>query len=137
MLSKVRRSRDAKREIDLIADPAPGYGHRVSYSEELAERVRDLIFERSGVTEKKMFGGIAWMIDGNMAVATMGDDLLVRLDREDQEAAMAEPEVGPMEMGGRRMRGFVIVASPGIEEADDLERWIETGAATAMSLPPK
>lgn len=107
------------------------------YSEELAQRVRDVIFERSGVTEKTMFGGIAWMIEGNMAVATMGEDLLVRLDREEQEAAMAEPHVGPMEMGGRRMKGFVVVASPAIEQAEDLERWIESGAARATSLPPK
>jgi len=109
----------------------------VAYSEELAQRVRDIVFERSGVTEKKMFGGVAWMIEGIMAVATVGEGLLVRLDPEDREAALAEPHVGPMELTGRTMRAFVIVEAPGLEEEADLERWIETGAAKALSLPPK
>lgn len=109
----------------------------MAYSEELAQRVREVIFERSAVTEKRMFGGIAWMIEGNMAVATVGDGLLVRLDPEDREAVLAEPHVGPMEMTGRTMRAFVIVDAAGLEEDGELERWIETGAAKALSLPPK
>ena len=109
----------------------------MAYSEDLAQRVRDIVFVRSGVTEKKMFGGIAWMIEGNMAVATIGDGLLVRLDPEDREAALTEPHVGPMEMTGRTMRAFVIVDAAGLEDDPDLERWIETGAAKALSLPPK
>lgn len=109
----------------------------MAYSEELAQRVRDIVFERSGVTEKKMFGGVAWMIDGNMAVATVGDGLLVRLDPEEREAALSEPHVGPMEMTGRTMRAFVIVDALGLETEADLDRWIDTGAETALSLPPK
>ena len=69
----------------------------MAFSEELADRVREVIFERSGVVEKKMFGGVAWMIDGNMAVAIIsGDGLLVRLPREEIETTLAEPGVGPM-----------------------------------------
>jgi hypothetical protein len=109
----------------------------MAYSEELADRVRESIFERSEVTEKKMFGGVAWMIAGNMAVATIGEGLLVRVDPEEIEAVKLEAHVGPMDMGGRTMGGFVIVDSPGIETDENLERWIETGAARATSLPPK
>lgn len=109
----------------------------MAYSEELAQRVRDIVFERPGVTEKKMFGGIAWMIEGHMAVATMGQGLLVRLDPGEREAALAEPHVGPMEMTGRTMRAFVIVDAEALETEADLDRWIETGAEMALSLPPK
>ena len=109
----------------------------MAYSEELAERVREIVYERSGVTEKRMFGGIAWMIEGNMAVATIGDGLLVRVEPEEIETIKLQPHVGPMDMGGRTMGGFVIVDAPGLEGADDLEHWIETGAARATSLPPK
>ncbi len=81
----------------------------MAYSEELAERVRDLIFERPEVSERKMFGGVAWMVSGNMAVGINGDRLMVRLSSEDAERALAEPHVGPMDFTGKTMRGFVTV----------------------------
>ena len=109
----------------------------MAYAEELAERIRDVVFEREGVTEKKMFGGLAWMSHGNMAVATFGEGLLVRVARDEYEGFLAEPHVGRMEMGERVMRGFVVVDSPGIEEDSDLTEWIETGVAYASSLPAK
>ena len=107
------------------------------YSEELAERIRESIEGRSGVTERKMFGGIAWMVNGNMAVGTLGENLMVRLAPEDAEAAMAEPHVGPMEFTGRPMRGFLTVDAAGISDAGALARWIDAGADHAASLPPK
>lgn len=106
-------------------------------SNEIGERIREVILERDGVTEKKMFGGIAWMIEGNMAVATFGEGLLVRVAKDEYEATLAEPNVGPMEMSGRLMRGFVVVDPVGIEDDEDLIEWIEAGAAYASSLPPK
>lgn len=110
----------------------------MGYSEEFADRVRDLIFQRSGVVEKKMFGGIAWMIDGNMAVGVMSDDgLMVRLDRDEVEAVTGRPHVGPMEMTGRRMKGFVVIDSEGTEGDGDLAEWIDAGASYAESLPAK
>lgn len=109
----------------------------MAHSEELAERIREVILERGAVTEKKIFGGVAWMVEGNMAVATFGDGLLVRVPRDEYEATLARPNVGPMEMGERVMRGFVVVDPIGIEEEADLAEWIETGAAFASSLPPK
>jgi hypothetical protein len=107
------------------------------YSEELAERMRAVIGARDGVAERKMFGGIAWMVNGNMAVGTLGEDMMVRLAPEDADAALAEPHVGPMEFTGRPMRGFLTVRAEGIEDDADLARWIDAGAAHAASLPPK
>ncbi len=109
----------------------------MAYSEELAERIRDVIDGRPGVVERKMFGGIAWMVNGNMACGIIGDDLMVRLDRDDAEAAQAEEHVGPMEFTGRPMRGFILVGAEGIEGDADLGRWVDAGADFAESLPPK
>jgi hypothetical protein len=109
----------------------------VAYSEELAERIREVVEGRLGVSERKMFGGVAWMVNGNMACGVIGEDLMVRLDRADAEAAQAEEHVGPMEFTGRPMRGFVTVAAEGIEGDADLGRWVEAGADFAESLPPK
>jgi hypothetical protein len=109
----------------------------VAYSEELAERIREVIDDRPGVTERKMFGGIAWMVNGNMACGIIGEDLMVRLERDDAEAALAEEQVGPMEFTGRPMRGFITVEAAGVEDAGQLGRWVDAGADFAESLPPK
>ncbi len=109
----------------------------MAYSEALADRIRAVIGLRDGVREQKMFGGVAWMVDGNMACGVIGDGLMVRLARADAEAALAEPHVGPMEMTGRRMGGFVVVAAAGIADDADLGRWVDAGAGHAASLPPK
>lgn len=109
----------------------------VAYSEELAERIRAVIEVRQGVTERKMFGGVAWMVNGNMACGVIGEDLMVRLDREDAEAAQAEAHVGPMEFTGRPMRGFVVVTPEGFESDSELSHWVEAGADFAESLPAK
>ena len=109
----------------------------MAYSEELAQRIRDVIAPRDGITERKMFGGIAWMIDGNMACGAMGESLLVRLDREDSDRILAEPHVALMQMGERTMRGFFTVDGAGIADDAELARWVDAGAAYASSLPPK
>lgn len=109
----------------------------MAYSEELATRVRAAIGDRSGLSEQKMFGGVVWLLDGNMACGTMGDDLLVRLDRDDVDRALTEPGVAPMTMQGRTMRSFVIVDADAIEDDADLIRWAEEGLAFAASLPAK
>jgi hypothetical protein len=109
----------------------------VAYSEELANRIRDVVDGRNRVTERKMFGGVTWMIDGNMACGVMGEGLLVRLGRDDAARALDEPHVGPMEFTGRRMGGFVVVDSAGIAGAPGLARWVDAGADYAASLPAK
>ncbi|HEX8207281.1 MAG TPA: TfoX/Sxy family protein [Solirubrobacteraceae bacterium] len=110
----------------------------MAYDEALADRVREVIGIRSGVRERKMFSSLAFIIDGNMACGVYGDELLVRLDREEAERAAAEPHVRPFEPAeGRRMGGFVVVSTQGIAEDDELARWVDCGADFAASLPPK
>ena len=109
----------------------------MAYSEELAERIREAIAGRSNVTERKMFGGIAWMVNGHMAVGTLGENLMVRLAPDDADAALTEPHVGPMDFTGRQMRGFLTVDAAGIVSPESLARWVDAGANHAASLPPK
>ncbi len=84
-----------------------------------------------------MFGGIAFMVGGNMAVGVIGDDLMVRLDPGDAEAALREAHVRPMDFTGRPMKGMVFVEAEGTEAEDDLGGWVDAGADFAASLPPK
>ena len=111
----------------------------MAYDEEMAERVREALSARPGVTERRMFGGLGWMIAGNMAVGVMSTGgLLVRMDPEDVPEALEEPHVGTFgREGAKPMSGFVIVDPEGVEDDADLARWIDTGAARASSLPPK
>jgi TfoX/Sxy family transcriptional regulator of competence genes len=109
----------------------------MAYDTALAERVAALLAARSGVSERKMFGGIGWMVTGNMACGVSGDELMVRLAPEDAERALAEPDVRPFEMGGRRSRGFVLVAGDAVADDAALASWVDAGAGHAASLPPK
>jgi TfoX/Sxy family transcriptional regulator of competence genes len=109
----------------------------MAYDEALAARVRDLITPRSDVTERKMFGGIAWMLGGNMALGVLGEDLLVRMHRDDAERALAEPDTRVFDMTGRPAPGMVVVAGPAVASDPELARWVDAGADHAASLPPK
>lgn len=109
----------------------------MAYDETLAERLRDVLAARESVGERKMFGGIAFMVGGNMAVGVIGDDLMVRLDPADAEQALAQPHVRPMDFTGRPMKGMVYVDSAGTATGEDLVGWVEAGADFAASLPPK
>jgi TfoX/Sxy family transcriptional regulator of competence genes len=110
----------------------------MAYDEQLAERARELISARADVSEMKMFGGIAFLVGGNMAVGVRGDELLVRLSEEDAERALAEDGVGPFEMGSRRQpKGWVQVAPERLADDASLAEWVDIGADFAASLPPK
>jgi TfoX/Sxy family transcriptional regulator of competence genes len=109
----------------------------MAYDEALAERVRDLIGARDAVTERKMFGGIAWMLHGNMAVGIVGEDLLVRIEPDETERTLAEPGVRPFEMGRSPSKGFVLVAAEITADDAALAQWVDAGADRAMALPPK
>ena len=109
----------------------------MAYSEALATRIREVLGARDGVSERRMFGGVAWMVHGNMAVGTLGEDLMVRMAPEDAERALGEPHVGPMDFTGRPMRGFVRVDAAGIADDPVLAGWVDAGADHAASLPPK
>lgn len=109
----------------------------MAYDETLADRVRDALAPRAEVSERKMFGGIAFMVGGNMAVGVIEDDLMVRLDPADAEQALSEPHVRPMDFTGRPMKGMVFVDSAATESAEGLAAWVDAGADFASSLPPK
>jgi TfoX/Sxy family transcriptional regulator of competence genes len=111
----------------------------MAYDEALAERIRPLVEARGAVTERKMFGGVTWMLQGNMACGVIGEDLCVRLTPEDADQALAEEDTRPFDMmgGGRRAKGMVVVAGPAVADGDALARWVNAGADYALSLPPK
>jgi TfoX/Sxy family transcriptional regulator of competence genes len=110
----------------------------VAYDEKLAERIRALMAGEDGVTEKKMFGGLAFLIGGNMSVSASGQGgLLLRVDPAETEALLDEPHAQPFVMRGRAMDGWLRVESEGLQSERDLERWVARGVAYARSLPAK
>lgn len=109
----------------------------MAFDEGLAERVRARLGADPGVTEKRMFGGLAFLYEGNMAVGVIGDELMVRVGPDATEAALARPGTRPFDFTGRPMRGWVVVAASAVSEDEALADWIEQGHAFAASLPPK
>ncbi|HEU4421652.1 MAG TPA: TfoX/Sxy family protein [Pilimelia sp.] len=108
----------------------------MAYDEALAERIRDRLRETDGVTEKKMFGGLAFLAQGNMTVGVMGDDLIVRVGPDAMDAALTQPGARVFEMAGRQSKGWVVVDGATLDD-DLLAGWIARGAAFAGTLPPK
>jgi TfoX/Sxy family transcriptional regulator of competence genes len=107
-------------------------------SEELADRIRAIIGYRPGITEKKMFGGSGFMLNGNMVVGAMSTgELLARVDRERHEETKRRPGAHPMIQGGREMVGFILVTDEGIEDEDALKGWIAYCEDYVKTLPPK
>jgi TfoX/Sxy family transcriptional regulator of competence genes len=110
----------------------------MAYDEHLAARIRDLLHGRRGVTEKRMFGGLAFLLHGNMAIAASGKGgVLVRVDPEEFDALLKKPHVGRMVMGGRRMTGWLRVDEEGVRTKRQLESWVTRGVTYASSLPRK
>jgi TfoX/Sxy family transcriptional regulator of competence genes len=110
----------------------------VAYDEALAERIRELLGSESRVTEQKMFGGLAFLIGGNMAVAASGQGgALVRVDPERSDGIVASSNARPMEMRGREMAGWLRVASEDLRTKRQLAKWVTLGAAYARSLPAR
>jgi TfoX/Sxy family transcriptional regulator of competence genes len=110
----------------------------MAYDEDLANRIRELLAGDSGVTEKRMFGGLAFLVGGHMSVAASGrGGLMVRVDPEDTETLLAKPHAEPFEMRGRAVDGWLRIAPEGVRTKRQLEPWVERGVAYARSLPPK
>jgi hypothetical protein len=109
----------------------------MAYDEGLATRVRDTIGDRPGLAENRMFGGLAFLLHGNMACGVRGDDLIIRLAADAVESVKDEPGVRPFDLTGRPMEGWLLVAADGHAGDDDLRRWVDRGVAYAASLPPK
>lgn len=110
----------------------------MAYDEQLAARIRALLGDRDGIAEQKMFGGLAFLVGGNMAIAASGQGgILVRVDPGESDDLVATTPAEPMEMRGRQMAGWLRVGTAEIADDAALGEWVERGAAYAGSLPPK
>lgn len=109
----------------------------MAYDEGLAQRLREVFAEQPNVTEKKMFGGLAFMFSGHMCCGVSGDTLMLRVGPAQYEAALARPHAREMDFTGKSMKGYVFVDSPGLESDEDLYDWVELGRSYVSTLPPK
>jgi TfoX/Sxy family transcriptional regulator of competence genes len=109
----------------------------MAYDEGLTQRIREALDDRRDVSERKMFGGVAFMLGGNMCVGVVKDDLMVRVGPDAYEASLAEPDAREMDFTGRPMKGMLYVDAESIASDERLETWIARGVAFAGSLPPK
>lgn len=107
------------------------------YDAALAERVRPLLSRRKGFSEKKMFGGVGFLLNGNMCCGVLRQDLILRLGEEAGDDALGEYDVRPFDITGRAMKGWVMVGPAGSAEDDDLKRWVRAAAKFAAALPAK
>ena len=109
----------------------------MAYNEKLAIRIRDVIADQKGLSEKKMFGGLAFLVNGHMCCGIVGEELMVRVGPDSYDGALKEPYVRPMDFTGRPMKGMIYVSRDGIRTKAQLARWVGKGVAYTESLPPK
>lgn len=110
----------------------------MAYDVDLADRIRELVETESGLTEQRMFGGLAFLLDGNMAVAASGKgDLMVRVDPADADRLLATSGTRRLEMKGRPMKGWVLIDVAEVHTKRQLSNWVRTGVSYARSLPAK
>ena len=110
----------------------------MAYDEDLAHRLRELLADEDAITEKRMFGGLAFLLHGNMSVsASRNGGLLVRIDPAETDAMLARPHVALMEMGGRTMAGWITVGPEGLKTKRQLAAWLGRSLAFVKTLPPK
>ncbi len=107
------------------------------YSEQLAGRIRDVLRRRGDVVEKKMFGGLSFMVAGNMCCGVVGDELMARVGPDGHKAALGRPHARPMDFTGKPLKGFVYVAPEGLANPAALESWIELALEFVETLPAK
>ena|SRR6516225_3402728 len=109
----------------------------MAFDESLASRIRDTLARRKGVQEKKMFGGVGFLLNGNMLVGVWKDSLIVRLGPDEGEVALREPHVKEFDITGRPMKGWVLVEAEGVEGDDQLSGWIQRAVKFVGALPAK
>ncbi len=110
----------------------------MAYDIELADRLRDLLAAEAGTVEKRMFGGLAFLLDGHMAVCAGSQGaLMVRVDPADSEALVADPQASRMVMHGRKMAGWLLVQIDAATSDEELHRWVQHGVEFVRALPPK
>ena len=108
----------------------------MAYDEGLAQRLRELL-EGEPVVEKKMFGGLAMLVDGNMCVGVIGDDLIARVGPDHVDDLTSRPGARPFDMTGKPMKGWLVIGADGTAEDDDLSAWVDAARAFVATLPPK
>jgi hypothetical protein len=109
----------------------------MAYDQGLAQRVRDVLSDAPATAEKKMFGGVAFLLNGNLSCGVLREDLIVRVGPEAYAAALGRPHARQFDITGRSMKGWVMVGPEGTETDAELERWVRQGLGFAASLPPK
>ncbi len=109
----------------------------MAYDEGLAQRVREVLCDCMGYEEKKMFGGIGFLLHGNMACGVIREDLIVRVGAENYSDALLQPDVELFDLTGRAMTGWVVVKEPGYRKDNNLKEWVDQGARYSLTLPPK
>ncbi len=109
----------------------------MAYDEKLVGRIRDSVFGTPGLSEREMFGGLCFSVNGHMACGVQKKDLVVRVGPENHARALSRKHTRPMDFTGKPMRGYVYVSSAGYKSKSDLERWIEQGIEFVETLPPK
>ena len=107
------------------------------FDERLAQRVRHVLAERDKVVERKMFGGLAFIVNGHMCCGIVGEELVVRVGADNHKQALSQPYARPMDFTGRAMKGFVYVGPSGCRNNATLTKWIDRGLRFVLSLPPK
>jgi TfoX/Sxy family transcriptional regulator of competence genes len=109
----------------------------MAYNEGLAQRIRETLAEQPGLSEKKMFGGVSFLLNGNMACGVIKDELIVRVGPEQYAEAVAQRHTRPFDIAGRLMTGWIMVGPAGYQSNDALHAWVEQGLTFARSLPAK
>ena len=109
----------------------------MAYDEKLADRVRVILKRRRGIRERKMFGGLAFLVNGHMACGVIGEDLMVRVGPDAYQFALKRPGARPMDFTGRPMNGMIYVGPRGHRRAPSLKAWVEEGLSYARSFPPR
>lgn len=109
----------------------------MAYNEDIANRVREALASQGGVSERKMFGGLVFMVGGHMCCGVLGNELMVRVGPEQYEAAIALPHARPMDFTGRTSRNMVSVRVDGERDDDEVAAWVSRGLTFVRSLPPK
>ena len=109
----------------------------MAFDEELATRIRKLLGKRRGLAEKKMFGGIAFLLNGNMCCGVHRNEMIVRIDPDETASALKQPHVRIFDISGRPMKGWILVSAAGVAGESALWNWVGSGVAYASSLPPK
>jgi hypothetical protein len=109
----------------------------MAFDESLAKRIRTALARRKGIVEKKMFGGVGFLLNGNICVGVWKDSLIVRLAPDDAEAALLEPHAGPFDITGRPMKGWLLIRPDGIRDDARLRFWIRSATGFVSKLAPK